>query len=115
MTEVTRSLSEQDQKTKSNALICYACLILGSLTGVFYISGGLLAMLKRGASEGSIFADHIENAVTIFWASIVLTVIGIFSLPLFGIGYLIIVATSVWVLFRCVKGWLRLMDNRSFN
>ncbi|OIN26939.1 DUF4870 family protein [Vibrio barjaei] len=108
-------LSEQDQQTKTNAIVAYACLLLGSFTGIFYLVGGIWAMLKRSSSASSPLADHLENAVQTFWVSIILTVVGIFSMPLFGIGYLILVGTSVWVIYRCVKGLVRVLDNQGYN
>jgi len=38
-------------------------------------------------------------------------VLGFITL-LLGIGYLILIAVAAWVIYRIVKGWLALADNK---
>ena len=45
-----------------------------------------------------------------FWFGMLWMVIGVASF-LIVIGWFILIATGVWVIYRTAKGWLRLNDN----
>ena len=72
---------------------------------------GAVSSVKRGDVQGTWLASHFKWQIRTFWYSMLWAVIGFVLLFVF-IGYLVLMANVVWVIYRIVKGWLRLVDNK---
>ena len=57
-------LSSQDDEAKTHALIAYALMLTGLVTVVFWLVGGIWAMVKKSDIEGSRFSDHYDNLIS---------------------------------------------------
>lgn len=109
---------------------------------VSYLSAGLLWIVpiimnyaKRHDADATWLASHFDWQIKTFWYSIVLFAIGatmlivalgglgvsvmvnsdnlvIGSVLLSGLGVLIILFTVIWHLYRIIRGWIALTDNR---
>ena len=85
--------------------VAYALGAASLLTGLSAIAGLILAYVKRGEVASSWQASHYRWLIRTLWIWLLLMAIGGFTSPL-GIGWLIIVAVSVWLIWRVAKGWL---------
>lgn len=103
--------SAEDFKTA--ALIGYLCLVAGYFTGVFWLIGGIWAMVKRPDAAQSFCAGHFDNLISVFWWGIGLCVIGFVTLP-FIIGYFILLFTFIWSVYRLIKGLALLTSDKPF-
>jgi|TARA_R110001599_G_scaffold63592_1_gene177112 uncharacterized membrane protein len=107
-------LSTQDDEAKTHALIAYALMLTGLLTVVFWLVGGIWAMVKKSDTEGSRFADHYNNLISTFWWAIFWAVLG-GILSLFFIGYIMLGILWLWALYRLIKGLAKLTSNRAYE
>lgn len=102
-------LSQTDGKTW--AMIVWGCYILGSVTGFIAIIGVILAYVKRADLAGTPFESHMVSAIRTFWIGLVVGLIGL-VLMIVGIGFLILLALAVWMLFRAVRGLVYAVDSK---
>jgi uncharacterized membrane protein len=88
--------------------------LIAPLTGVVGIIAVVLAYLKRSEAAGTWLASHYRWLIRTFWYSLLWGIIGavifvvLFLLILIGpvIAYLIWVATTIWVLYRLIRGYM---------
>ena len=81
---------------------------LGGVTGLV---GVIVNYVKLDDVRGSWVESHFRWQIRTFWIGVLWTVIGIITTPLI-IGWFILLGISIWVIYRIVKGWLRLRDNQ---
>lgn len=81
------------------------------------IIGVIIAYIKRGDARGTWVESHMTWLIRTFWWSTVWAVVGwvvLFVLAIiligFALGPLIWIATSIWVLYRVIRGILYFKD-----
>ena len=95
---------------KQLALLNYILYFVGYIVGVTVIVALIIAYLKR--SEAAEWVQtHFTYQIRTFWIGLLLTVIGGLT-SFILIGYLVLAWWFVWTLVRCIKGIMRLGDNR---
>ena len=87
--------------------------LIAPLTGVVGIVAIVLAYVKRGDAAGTWLASHYRWLIRTFWYSLLWGIVGgvifvLLAIILVGlvIGYAIWVATTIWVLYRLIRGYL---------
>jgi uncharacterized membrane protein len=87
--------------------------LIAPLTGIIGIVGIILAYVKRGEATGTWLETHYRWLIRTFWFSLLWGAIGavifvLLAIIIIGlfIGYLIWVATTIWVLYRLVRGYM---------
>ena len=93
--------------------------LIAPLMGIVGIVGIILAYVKRSEATGTWLESHYRWLIRTFWYSllwgaigaVVFVVLAIIIVGLF-IGYLIWVATTIWVLYRLVRGYMLFKDSR---
>jgi uncharacterized membrane protein len=70
--------------------------------------------LKRREFASTWVATHIEWQIKTFWWTLLGSLIG-WVLILVIIGFPILLAVSLWALYRIVKGWLALYEGRAVD
>ncbi|RQQ45644.1 DUF4870 family protein [Burkholderia stagnalis] len=85
--------------------------LTGGITGLIAI---IINYVKRGDVAGTPYADHFEWQIRTFWRALIAYVIG-FALAFVFIGFVVMFATWVWTLYRIIKGWLYLNDNKALD
>ena len=92
-----------------------ATVIGGFVGSVPSIIAVIINYLKRGGARGSWAATHYRWQIRTFWFALlwlliaVLLVVSVIGSP-FGLGLLI--ALTLWLIYRIARGWLRLVDKR---
>lgn len=84
------------------------------LTGVTGLAGFILALLKRGDVEGTPYASHMTKAIQVFVIGFVLAIVGAL-LTFVGIGFIVLIAVSIWFLVVTIKGIIRAVDGRPYH
>ena len=103
----------RDPTTDTTMLhVAYALCAASLLTGLSAIAGLILAYVKRGDVASSWQASHYRWLIRTMWIWLLLMAIGGLTSPL-RIGWLIIVAASVWLIWRVAKGWLLVGQRRA--
>lgn len=106
-------MDEREQGLKTIVTVVYALQALGLLLPVVlpWIVGVVIDYVKREDARGTWLESHFRWQIRTFWWSLLWAVIG-GVLLLVLIGWLVLAVAGVWVLYRIVKGWLRLAEQR---
>jgi uncharacterized membrane protein len=92
--------------------VAYALCAASLLTGLSAIAGLILAYVKRGEVASSWQASHYRWLIRTQWIWLLLMAIGGLT-SIVGIGWLIIVAVSIWLIWRVAKGWMLVGQRRA--
>ena len=88
------------------AKLIYVLYALSLVFGVTAIIGVVLAYMARDDAPNWL-ASHYRFQIRTFWLLALFLVIGIL-LTMVLIGVLVLIATAIWLIIRCVKGWRHL-------
>ena len=89
----------------------YALQAASFLFGVTLIAAVILNYIKKKDVRGTWLASHFRWQIRTFWFGLLWGIIGAITL-LVGIGFFILGITTVWFIYRVVKGWLRLSEGK---
>ena len=84
----------------------YASLLLG-VSAPLIIVGAILAHVNRDGARGTWLESHYLWQIRTFWIALPVTLVGSFTTFLL-VGWLFLGAVWLWVVYRAIKGWLRL-------
>lgn len=96
---------------KNYVFIAYVTYAVGLLILFTPVVGVIMAYVKRDEAQGSIYASHIDYLIKTFWVSLVGTVLGTFT-TLILIGWLILLVTAIWFIYRVVVGLIKLNEDK---
>jgi len=93
--------------------VAYGLYALGFVTagflGIATLAAVVLMYLERTDAAGTMYAAHFDWMLRTFWWALLWLALSMIGTLIF-IGWLGVVATVVWVLYRLIKGWLALME-----
>ena len=69
----------------------------------------IINYVKRDQIEGTWLESHFRWQIRTFWFALLWGAIGLITTVIF-IGFIILFANTVWLIYRIAKGWLRLND-----
>ncbi len=93
-------------------LVVYVLQALSFFWGLPAIVAIVIDYIKRGDARGTVYETHIEWQIRTFWWGLLWTVLGIASMALFGLGFIVLAVAYVWMIYRVVKGFLKLTEGR---
>lgn len=82
------------------------CYLGGFITGISGLVGIVLAYIWRGEARPEWEKSHFTFQIRTFWIALIGSFVGAI-LSIIGIGLLILLAITVWVVVRCVVSLLR--------
>lgn len=91
------------------AKIVYILYMAGLIVGLTGIVGVVIAYVQRNESADWL-KSHFEFQIRTFWIGLIYIVVGSI-LTLILVGYLVFLFWVVWLIVRCVKGFL-LIDKK---
>jgi uncharacterized membrane protein len=93
--------------------------LIAPLMGIVGIIAIILAYVKRGEAAGTWLASHYRWVIRTFWFSLLWGIVGwiifvVLAIIIIGlvIGYAIWVVTTIWVLYRLVRGYVLFKDSQ---
>ena len=96
--------------------IAGAATVIGSFVGsVPSIVAVILNYVKRGDARGTWIESHYRWQIRTFWYTILWALIGwalIITVIGVVVGVPILIALTLWLIYRIGRGWLRLRDRR---
>lgn len=104
--------SSSDQSDRKLAQLVYILQAIGIFIGLTFIAGVIINYIKRGEMTTELGKSHTRWQIRTFWFSLLWMVIGS-VLAVVVVGYFIVLANLVWVIYRICRGWLRLNDGKS--
>lgn len=112
--ETTQPVAATDEKLRSARTLTmiiyglYAASVLVGLTGIVAI---IMNYVKKDDVAGTFLESHFRWQIRTFWFALMWAVIGVLTAA-FMIGWLVLTANAVWFIYRIVKGFLNLNDNK---
>lgn len=82
------------------------------LPPLVWIVAVIVDYVKQDDAAGTWLESHFRWQIRTFWWGLLWGAIGGILL-LVLVGYLVLVANAVWIIYRIVKGWLRLAERRA--
>lgn len=107
----TNVVNTSNSDVKNYVFIAYVTYAVGLLILFTPVVGVIMAYVKRDEAQGSIYASHIDYLIKTFWVSLVGTVLGTFT-TLILIGWLILLVTAIWFIYRVVIGLIKLNEDK---
>lgn len=107
----TNVVNAPSSDVKNYVFIAYVTYAVGLLSLFTPVVGVIMAYVKRDEAQGSIYASHIDYLIKTFWVSLVGTVLGTFT-TLILIGWLILLVTAIWFIYRVVIGLIKLNEDK---
>jgi uncharacterized membrane protein len=102
------------QSLKNIATAVYALQAVSFLLLITYFIAVILNYIKRDDARGTWLESHFRWQVRTFWFGLLWFVLG--GLTFFiVIGWAILFAASLWLIYRILKGWLNLNDGKPMN
>lgn len=87
----------------------YALQAASPIVGVTFLVALILNYVKRPDVRGTYLESHFTWQIRTFWYALLWGILGVLT-RFMMLGYLILLANTVWVVYRIVKGWLRLAE-----
>jgi uncharacterized membrane protein len=102
---------DKEQSLKTIATVVYALQAAGFFVGITWLVAVIVDYVKREDAVGTWLESHFRWQIRTFWWGLLWGVLGGLLL-LVLIGWLVLAANAVWIIYRIVKGWLRLAERR---
>ena len=103
-------MANRDDRTIGH--VAYVLYALNLIFGITAIGGLIVAYIKRGDVAGTILESHFTWLIRTFWISLIGGIIGM-VLTLAFIGWFVLLAVTIWYIWRVAKGWLKLNDGEA--
>jgi len=102
------------QSLKNIATAVYALQAVSFLLVITYFIAVILNYIKRDDARGTWLESHFRWQIRTFWFGLLWFALG--GLTFFiVIGWAILFAASLWLIYRILKGWLNLNDGKPMN
>ncbi len=102
---------EQEQAAKKIVLLVYILQAASFLVGVTSIIGVIINYVKMDDVRGTWIESHFRWQIRTFWFSLLWFILG-FVLTFIVVGIFVIIGAAIWFIYRIVKGWLRLNEQK---
>jgi len=101
-----------DEKSlKTLTMVVYALQALGFINGITWIVAVIIDYVKRDEAKGTWLESHFRWQIRTFWWGLLWGALGA-VLVFVVVGFLVWAAAAIWVIYRIVKGWLYLNENK---
>ena len=110
MNEPVSNVPDLDS-AKTLTTVVYALQALSFFVGLTAIVAIVINYVKIDDIKGTWLESHFRWQMRTFWFGLLWGVIGAILFILF-IGWFILIADGVWIIYRIVKGWLKLNEGK---
>jgi len=107
----TSADTQKIESAKNLTTVCYALYGASILVGITSIVAIIINYIKRDEVAGTWLESHFTWQIRTFWFSLLWAVIGVIT-SFILIGFAILFADLIWFIYRIVKGFLALNDNK---
>lgn len=102
---------DKSESAKTLTTVIYALYAASFLVGVTAIVAIIMNYVKKEDVAGTFLESHFRWQIRTFWFGLLWGILGAISLVVI-IGWFVLAADGIWIIYRIVKGWLRLNDNK---
>ena len=100
-----------EKQLKTVATVVYALQAAGFFLGITWIVAVIVDYVKKDDAAGTWLESHFRWQIRTFWFGLLWAVLGAILFVLI-VGWFILAADAIWIIYRIVKGWLNLSENR---
>lgn len=108
-TVVASKTAEKLASLKTLTLVVYILQAFSFAWGVTAVVGLIINLVKRDEVRGTVFESHFDWQIKSFWWGLFWLVAGM-VLALFMVGFVVLLVAWIWMIYRVVKGFLKLND-----
>ena len=109
--EIEMSSEEKMESLKKLTMVVYALYAFSYFAGITAIIGIVINYIKLEEVTGTWLESHFRWQMRTFWYGLLWAVVGIATLFIL-IGFVILFANCIWIIYRVIKGWLYFNDNK---
>ncbi|MEW5756178.1 MAG: hypothetical protein AB1810_07720 [Pseudomonadota bacterium] len=109
--EYPHSSAPREDSLRTLTMAVYALQAASFLLGVTLLIGVIINYVKRDDVKGTWLESHFTWQIRTFWYTLLWCAIGFITLIIL-IGYVILTAAGIWLIYRIIKGWLNLNDGK---
>jgi uncharacterized membrane protein len=104
--------SQELESLRSITLVVYVLQALSFVFGLTAIVGIIINYIKREDAAGTVWANHFDWQIRTFWWGLTWCVLGFVLMFAFGLGLIVWGVAWIWMIYRVVKGWLKLTEGK---
>jgi uncharacterized membrane protein len=109
--ETSYKTPEELQSLKTITTVVYALQALSFFWGLPALVAVIINYVKREDARGTLYESHFTWQIRSFWWGLLWLAVGV-ALAVVMIGVLVLFVAYIWMIYRVVKGWLRLTDQK---
>lgn len=102
---------ERQSSLKTLTTVIYGLYALTWFFGISAIVAIVVNYVKREDVAGTWLESHFRWQIRTFWFGLLWGALGVATFVIL-IGWLILCANTIWLIYRIVKGWLNLNDGK---
>jgi uncharacterized membrane protein len=99
------------RQAKNITMLVYALQAASFFFGITAIAAVIINYLKREDVQNTWLASHFRWQIRTFWFGLLWCAIGGLTVVV-GIGFVMLGIAGLWLIYRVVKGWLRLSEGK---
>jgi len=103
--------AEKLRSLKTMAMVVYILQALGFFNGITWIVGVIIDYVKKDEAAGTWLESHYRWQIRTFWWGLLWALIGGLTAVVI-VGFIVLAAAAIWIIYRIAKGWLYLSENR---
>lgn len=111
MENVAVANAEFERSAKSVTTLIYALYAASILVGITAIVAIVMNYIKKDDVAGTFLESHFRWQIRTFWFGLLWSLVGVVLMVVL-VGWAVLFANTVWMIYRIAKGWLRLNDNK---
>ncbi|MFP5212199.1 MAG: DUF4870 family protein [Acidobacteriota bacterium] len=96
---------------KTLTFVIYGLYAASYVVGITCIIAIIINYVKRSEAQGTLYESHFRWQIRTFWFGILWSLVGL-ATTFIGVGFIVLVVSGIWVIYRVVKGMLYLNDGR---
>lgn len=104
--------AEEMAGLKNVTMAVYVLQALSFLWGITAIVGIVINYVKRDDARGTVYESHFDWQIRTFWWGLVWSIVGFVLIFALGLGFIVWFVAWVWMIYRVVKGWLKLNEGK---
>jgi uncharacterized membrane protein len=108
---VDTASAEKLQSLKTLATVVYGLYAASFFVGITAIVAIIVNYVKRDDARGTWLESHFRWQIRTFWFGLLWGVLGALTF-IIAIGWVVLAVDGIWIIYRLVKGWLNLNDNK---
>jgi uncharacterized membrane protein len=96
---------------KTITTVVYALQALSFIFGITAIVAIIINYVKREDVKGTLYENHFDWQISTFWWGLLWFALGWIT-AWFLIGFVVLFVVWIWIIYRVVKGWLKLSEGK---